>query len=470
MNQRSYDAANAAVVKNYLNEYTSINRDIAGQGKQLRARARQLEQNNDYAFKYLNLAELNTIGENGIRLQSKARTARGKLDQPVNRALEKAFEKWQRAENCTIDGRLNWVEVQRLVIRSCARDGEVLVRLINDDGLKLAVYESDFLNYDLNRGATSTQNQIMQGIEMNAAGRPVAYYLHTSNPAEQPGLLGYRQTGEYDRVPASEILHIYKSDRPNQIRGASWMSAAMLHLMMLENYERAEMTAAEFATKKIGFYKTPTGEFLAQSSEAEDDYDELPTNISGLGMLELPQGVDMGLLDPNHPVTAYGDFVAAVLRGIATGLGVTYHALSGDLTKVNFSSIRAGTIEERDKWKACQQWLISRLHRPVYEAWLASAIDTLNVPNANFDRLSEVQWQPRGWTWVDPKKDMEAHQMAYKLGISSLTDMAAAQGKDLEEVFDQRAKEKQMAESYGVEIGEIVLNPEPAEVVNNDEN
>ena len=70
---RKFAAASPTVVKDWIADSDSINKDLKEQGKALRARARDLEQNNDYAYKYLGLAELNTIGEHGIRLQSKAR-------------------------------------------------------------------------------------------------------------------------------------------------------------------------------------------------------------------------------------------------------------------------------------------------------------------------------------------------------------------------------------------------------------
>ena len=452
---RKFAAASPTVVKDWIADSDSINKDLKEQGKALRARARDLEQNNDYAYKYLGLAELNTIGEHGIRLQSKARTRRGRLDTQANRAIERAFAQWSRRENCSLDGRLDWTEIQRLIIRTCARDGEVLVRLIRGDGLKLAIYDGDFLDHNLNQPAQGGQNQILQGIEMDQAGKPVAYYLHKNNPTDNPSFFGVQHQAEFERVPAENILHIYKSDRPNQIRGASWMASVMIHMLMLNRYERAEMAAAEMSAKKVGVYETPTGDWLDGEDQATDY--GLPNSVNGLGMLELPTGVSVSLLDPNHPVSAYSDYVSGVLKGIATGLGVTYHALSGDLTQVNFSSIRAGTIEERDRWKACQQWLISRLHQPIFEAWLRETLPTLSIADADFDRLSDVRWQPRGWTWVDPVKDMQAHQMSYAMGISSLTDMAAAQGKDLEEIFDQRAKEKQLADDYGVEIADISM-------------
>ena len=451
-NIRKWAAASPTVVKDWIAQSDSINKDLKEQSKALRARARDLEQNNDYAYKFLGLSELNTIGEHGIRLQVKARTNRGKLDTRINRLVEKAFTKWQRAETCSIDGRLNWIEIQRLIIRSCARDGEVLIRFVRtNDSIQLAIYDADFLDNDLNRPPGQNQNQIIQGIEVNAQGRPVAYYLLKSNPNDMPTLFGKPSTREYEVVSANDVIHIYKTDRPNQVRGASWMASVMIHMLMLNRYERAEMAAAEMSAKKIGFYTTPTGDYL--DGEKAQEYG-LPTDVNGLGMMELPTGVDVNLLDPNHPVSAYADYVSGVLKGIAAGLGVTYHALSGDLTQVNFSSIRAGTIEERDRWKAVQQWLISKLHTPVFERWLQQNAPSLGLSQADVDRI-EITWQPRGWTWVDPLKDLQSHQLAYQLGVTSLSEIAGASGRDLEEVFDQRAKEKALAQEYGLEINSI---------------
>jgi|SaaInlV_100m_DNA_3_1039692.scaffolds.fasta_scaffold00069_51 lambda family phage portal protein len=447
MSKRMFAAASPNVVKDWISESKEINQDLREQGTALRARARDLEQNNDYAAKYLQLVEVNMIGEQGIRLQAKARTSKKKLDQRTNRIIESAWMQWGRPRQCSADGRLSWHDIQRLVVRSVARDGEVLIRLINSDGLKLMVYEADYLDHALNRDRTETENRIVQGIEVDRQAKPVAYHLSKSHPGDHPGGIFQNPRVEYDRVPADEIIHIFRTDRAGQMRGASWLAPAMIHLLMLNRYERAEMIAAEFSAKKIGYYKTPTGDWL---EDDKNDYG-LPNDIGGLGMTELPVGVEMGMIDPQHPVSAFADYVSAVLKGIATGLGVSYHALSGDLTQVNFSSIRSGTIEERDRWRQQQSFFVEHLHRRVFEAWLSANITNLGYAATDFKRLTNVNWQPRGWTWVDPVKDMQAHQLAYQMGITSLTDIAATQGRDLEDVYDQLQKEKELAAQYGLQ-------------------
>ncbi len=453
---RSWAAASPSVVKDWISESTSINQDLREQSAALRARARDLEQNNDYAHKYLNLVEIGVLGDNGISLQCRARTTRNRLDDRVNRLVEREFDKWGRRD-CTLDGRLNWSEIQKLAIRSVARDGEILFRLVRGGGLKLVAYDASWLDNELNQDAKNGQNQIIQGIEIGAMGEPVAYHLTKGDPIDNKvGLFGVvdRRRKEYERVPARDMIHLFQTQRPNQVRGASWMAPAMIHLLMLHRYERAEMLAAEFAAKKVGYYKTPTGDWLEGDADAKDY--GLPEAINGLGMTELPEGVDMALLDPNHPVQAYAEYVASCLRGIASALGVTYHALSGDLTGVSFSSIRSGTIEERDRWRATQQWMIHKFHQKIFEAWLDENLERLPGLSINDkDRVAECNWQTRGWTWVDPVKDMQSQQMQYQMGVCSLSDIASSQGRDLEEVFDQRQKETELASRYGVSIQDI---------------
>lgn len=447
---RRYDAASPDVVRDWVSQVKSINQDLREQGEALRARARDLEQNNDYASRYLNLVETNIIGE-GIKLQAKARTSRNKLDNRVNRLIEREFSAWTEATNCSLDGRLDWSDIQRLVARTVARDGEVIVRMVREPEFRIAIYDADFLDYNLNREAGKAGNAILQGIEVNGQGRPVAYYLWKQPPNKVPSLFGAPaktpNVNSYERVDAKDILHIYRSERPNQIRGATWLAPVMIHLLMLNRYERAEMRAAELAASKVGYYKTPTGDYLEDEKDA--DTWGLPSSIGGVGFTELPAGTELAMLDPSHPVSAYQSYVSGVLRGIASGLNVTYHALSSDLTAVNFSSIRAGTIEERDNWRKWQQFFISHLMRPIFSAWLESNRDRLQVAAT----AADAQFVPRGWTWVDPVKDLQAHQMAYGLGVTSLTDIAASQGRDLEEVFDQRRKEQEMLAEFGIEIG-----------------
>jgi predicted RNase H-like nuclease (RuvC/YqgF family) len=54
-----------------------------------------------------------------------------------------------------------------------------------------------------------------------------------------------------------------------------------------------------------------------------------------------------------------------------------------------------------------------------------------------------ARWIAPGWSWVDPLKEVKASREAIAGNISSLADEVAGQGKDWEEILEQRAREEQ---------------------------
>jgi capsid protein len=98
--------------------------------RKIRDRCRDQARNNQYARRYLQLLVTNVVGQNGIRIQSKARNEDNSLDFIGNQIIEREFRKWGKKGNCTIDGKMSFLDAQKLFIETLARDGEVLVRHI----------------------------------------------------------------------------------------------------------------------------------------------------------------------------------------------------------------------------------------------------------------------------------------------------------------------------------------------------
>lgn len=122
---------------------------------------------------------------------------------------------------------------------------------------------------------------------------------------------------------------------------------------------------------------------------------------------QLPDGVAFTPFDPQYPSNEFQPFMKTVLRGIASGLNVSYNGLASDLEGVNFSSIRSGVIDERDQWRSNQRWLIDSVMQRVFSKWLDTELLFGGLGGydvRDFDRLNAVTWQPRGWAWVDPQK------------------------------------------------------------------
>jgi hypothetical protein len=71
------------------------------------------------------------------------------------------------------------------------------------------------------------------------------------------------------------------------------------------------------------------------------------------------------------------------------------------------------------------------------------------------DKYRAVYWQARRWAWVDPLKEVGASIEAINAKITSRTRVAAQNGVDLEDVFDEIADENQMAKDKGVDLTPI---------------
>ncbi len=437
----------------------NINKDLQAGGKMLRIRARDLSINNDYARKYLQMCVSNVVGAKGIVLQVKSKTSRGKLDQKSNRIVEQAWLQWSKAKNCSYDGRLSFVESQRLFIQSAARDGEVLVRMVHDDsrfGFKLQFLDINRLDENLNKNLNGG-HVIRMGIEFNATGKPMAYHLQTN--IENEAAAGAR----YERVSADNVIHAFMGERPEQIRGATWMASAMTRLQMLGAYEEAELIGARIGASKLGFYTSEAGDSFIGD---EDDQGYLLDSAEPGVFTQLPAGMGFTSFDPTHPTSAFKDFNKAILRGIASGLGISYNNLASDLEGVSFSSIRSGTIEERDNWRVKQNWMTQHFMDRIYEQWLSMQLlnGSLGLNMVDFDKLTEIRWQPKAWQWVDPLKDIRYATEAISAGIKTASEVVAEQGGDIEDVYDQLAYEQQLAKDKGLNLS---IN---SEVVNNETN
>jgi len=446
--RRAYSAAKIdRLTSSWTTSSQSINADLLNGGRVLRARARDLSQNNDYARKYLQLQVANVVGSKGITLQVKARTTKGKLDQKANRIIEAGWAEWSRARNCSWDSRLSFIEMQRLFIETAARDGECLVRIIRDDskfGIKLQFLDTNRLDESTNKDLGDGRF-VRMGIEFNSKGKPVAYHLLV-DPDNT-----YNPSAKTERVPAENIIHAFKGERPEQIRGATWMASAMSRLNMLGAYEEAELVAARVGASKMGFYTSPAGDSYVGE---EDEYGNLISEAEAGIFEQLPAGTSFTTFDPQHPTSAFKDFNKAILRGISGGLGVSYNSLSSDLEGVSFSSIRSGTLEERDQYRVKQDWMIEHFMVRIYEEWLFHQClkNTFNYSIVDFDKLNTVRWQPRGWSWVDPSKDIKASQEAINAGIKTASEVIAEQGGDIEDIYDQLAYEQQLAVDKGLNL------------------
>jgi lambda family phage portal protein len=430
-------------------------------GKANRARARELSRNDPYAKKFLKMVRANVVGPDGITLQAKVKNKRGgKLNKEVNDLIEVEFTNWTRPKYCNVNKRMSWCALKQFAAMQWAMDGEVFIQFAIDAsspyGLRLRFIDPDQVDQAYNVLKLPNGNQIVMGIEVDPDFAPVAYWIWETNPSETFSAIRRRL-----RVPAETIVHCYIQEYVNQVRGIPWMVASMFRMNMLEGYEDAEVTAARGAASMMGFIKSDNGiEYEGQErvneGGAPDPNGDIAMDFEPGAFNRLQPGQDVVKFDPQHPNSSFSAFVKAVLRGAAAGLGVSYTSLANDLESVNFSSIRAGLLDERDEWKLLQGHFIEHFIQPIFEKWLELSVlsNRINLPGYDLDTVStSIVWKGRRWTWVDPLKDVQAEVLQINSGLKTMTASLAERGQDFEETIDTIKEEQDYIEAAGVKLG-----------------
>jgi lambda family phage portal protein len=441
-------AMGGRLTMDWIASILSADQEIKGNMRLLRARARELSRNNPVAKSYLKILTSNVLGEKGIGYQPQVRNNDKTLNSAFNEKIEDAWCEWGKKGNCTADGKLSFRGVQTLVLKNIATDGEVFVRQVrgfnNKFRFAVQIIDADQVDHLFSRFMSKSENEIRMGIEVDEWGRPVAYHVNLKHPSDLGGSL------LRERIPADQILHLYDPERVNQTRGITWFHPCMVEMRMLGGYVEAELVAARTGAAKMGFLKyTDASAFVEPNPDAKYRIEAQP------GVIEtLPPGLDFQAWSPDHPASAFPAFVKAMIRFVASSMGVSYNALASDLEGVNYSSMRSGLLIERDQWKMLQSFMKEQMLQPIFESWISMALLSASLVLDSRDpaRFLAGKWEPRGWMWVDPLKDVQSGILAIGAGLTSRDALVAEQGGDVEEIFEQLREEKELAEEYGLEL------------------
>ena len=431
-----------------------INTTLRYQGRILRARSRQAAQNNPYARRFVQMVIDNVCGPLPFRLQAKVKYRNGKLDTGANAAIEEAWLAWGHKGNCELSGKWSWNALQRMLVRTLAVDGELLLRKYKGPeygrhGFMVQPIDIDRLD-DLKNESLRGGGAIHQGIELDAVGRPVAYHILRRKPAHWQ--MGYTPR-ESERVPAEDVAHVFIPEFAEQARGVPWIYAALLNLVHLGAFEEAAVIAARIGAAQMGFILTEGDDTFTADGKTADGtpvIDVEPGTFRKLGPGQTVEG-----WNPKYPDAAIEPFINSCLRGIAAGLNVANHNLSGNMEGVNYSSARIAELDERDGWMTIQNFVCEHLHQPeIYEPWLKLQVLTGVLPFdlARLDKYRTVYWQARRWAWVDPAKEVKAAIEANNHRLKSRTRIIAEGGEDIEDVFDEIASEAQLAKDKKIEL------------------
>jgi lambda family phage portal protein len=424
----------------------------------IRRRSRDLIRNNEWAANGKRKLVAHIVGS-GIVPRPADGTAKANKRRATD--LWKSF-----VETCDTEGVSDYYGKQAQIIGEVVEGGACFVRWFMrppERGLKVPlqfqVLEHEFL--DITKTGEFTKGVLtLMGVDYDADGRRVAYWLFPKHPGEQ----GYarRSMEQSERHDASMVDHVFRQDRPGLPTGVPWFSPILLRLRDAGDYEEAEIIRKKLEAcltlivKKDG-NANPLN--LAQPADQKAGKDGRRLERLSPGLIAyLGAGEDVETVMPT-PAGGYVEHLKQQLRAAAAGAGLTYEQFSGDLSGVNYSSIREGKL---DFWGVLDQWqwhmAIPQMCAPAWRRVMQAAAGRGHAVPGDL----AAEWSVPKRPWVDPWKDIQAEGMELLLGLESWPDKVAGRGYDPEDRLALLAELAPKLKEAGVSFGGPAPNTQAA--------
>jgi lambda family phage portal protein len=434
------------------------------------ARSRDLNRNNGVAAGAFQSLQDNTVGT-GLRLSClpdyKALGRDIKWQEEWTRTVESLWRTWADNVYCDAAGQQTFNSLTQLVFRSALENGEALClplwlpRPETPFATALQLVDADRLS---NPQFVPASLYLRGGIETDIYGRPIAY--HIQKQLNWPGfyygtygITGYGISAglEWERIPAMtsfgrrRVLHVHVKERIDQTRGKPILAPVIEQFRMLDSYQRTELQSAIVNSIVAGVLETPMdpagiAEMMGGDPngylQAKSEY---RVQLEGGTVVPLYPGDKMTPFTPSRPSQQYAAFVESVLRQIGASMGLPYELVLKDFSKTNYSSARAALNEAWRFFLNRRTWLSTYWCAPIYRLWFEEAVNAGMIEAPNFYEQAELylraKWIGPGRGQIDPTKEAEAAQIRMDTFTSTLEEECAEQGRDWEEVLEQRAVE-----------------------------
>ncbi len=443
---RSLDAAGSGRRWGNNPRVVNLNSDIQGGALSIGQKASYYCRNNPNAAAAVNALVSNLVGDS-LKIRSLH------PDKRVRDDIHRLWDLW--CKSADVSGSETFDSMVSLLCRSWIEAGEgfAVMRALPDGsgpvplGIELVAPEQLPMEYGW---MLPPGNLVRSSIEFGPGGRKVAFYILPFNPNDPFAPL--KNTWQPERIPAPDVIHLYRPMVPNQIRGLSVFANCITRLRELDEYQDAALARAKVAALFFGVVTDPNdaaaGLVPGQSGPLA------AMDMQPATMMSAPPGSSVNFSDP--PVDSnYSEFVKNALKSIAVGLGITYEMISGDLRETNYSSARVGLLEFRRFASQLQnQIIIPKLIRPIYERFITLAVmsGALDIPDFGTNPSAGLSLDvlPTAWQWVDPKSDTQAEIEQINAGLKSREQSLAERGYDVEEVDRQIASDKAREKALGL--------------------
>ena len=397
-------------------------------------------------------------------------------DAVMRKKLITLWEDW--AECCDFDGQTDYYGLQTLVTRSMLEGAEALIKLVprktrSGISLQLQVLEGEHLSHK--NTPAPNGNRVIDGIELNAVGQRVAYWLYPQHPGDW--LMRHHVSMEPVRVPASQIVHVFEAQSPGQLRGMPLQAPGMVKLKGLDEFDDATLERQKLANLFMAFITRPPADAEAASAQLDlllqaikqlqPGQEQMAADMVAVwrnqtqagGMVGLEPGIAQELLpgesvefsNPPGVGSDYDPFTRQQHHQIAAGFGVPYAVMMYDFTAENDRTVRVSLNEFRRHAQQRQRnVLIPTLCRAVREAWFDAAVLAGLIPSD--PALRATRWTPQGFAYIHPVQDVEASVRAIANGLTSRSEALLERGLDADLVDEEVAQDNEREHRLGLKF------------------
>ncbi|MFS0737546.1 phage portal protein [Sphingomonas sp. 1P06PA] len=417
----------------------------------LRGVARDLVRNNPFAARGVSAIANNVVGT-GITFQV---YRNGVIDPALNDIARRHFD----TMDCDAAGRHDLYGLQLQAARTIVESGAALVRRRwrrRQDGyplpFQMQVLEPDYIDQGKHGPLPVTAGKsggfLINGIQFDPLGEREGYWLYSGHPGS-----AWSTTIESKLIPARDLAHVFRADRPEQEHGATWLAPIVLRMKDFAEYEDAQLLrqklAACFAVFKLG---DASNDPPIPDPNAPDD--------AGLEMVEpgmiydVPEGRDIKFADPPG-VEGYGEYSKVSLRAVSAGLNVPYEVLSGDLSSVSFISGRLGLLEFQRSLATWQWNMFIPQFCGAVEQWFLESLPLIGEDPTGVT----MRWTPPRREMMDPSSEVPATRNAIRSGLMTLSEAVRERGIDPDTHFDEWKSDADTLDRLG-----LVFDADPRKV------
>jgi len=210
-------------------------------------------------------------------------------------------------------------------------------------------------------------------------------------------------------------------------------------LVEIDALEDSALMKARVSAIFAGFIKDPEGTVsLSPAGMADAGSDPSSTTLEPGTVQRLPPGGEISFT-PIADMSNITDLLRYMQRTVAAGGGLTYEAMTVDLSQVNYSSARLGASQFQRRIKSLQASLLgAQLLVPIWRRWVLLEILTGRIAASDFGRAplnylnAKFLWP--GWPAIDPLKQSKADSLDLAARTKSRSEIVADHGRDISDV------------------------------------